>query len=226
MARGEIAAWRPDLVDDLTSLRPLLPGLPPAPTAEPPTPPALATLEADLRATELAVELAGKVADMPTVTLGWKRVEPDALGPSLDGPVIGVSWPIPLSGRGHAERLRAETRRDALEARLDHLRSRFAAELRSAEASFAELRDASADAESALADAEPVVRAARAAFRLGEGDLTTLLDAVRGALEARLTVLELSSEALARQRALERVRGRAFPQTAPVEETESQETQQ
>ena len=209
-ARGEIAAWRADLVDAAPPYRPLMPELPPAPTSEPPTPPALVALEAEVRASELATELAAKVADMPSITLGWKRVEPDSFGPALDGPVIGLSWPIPLAGRGRAERLRADARRDALEARLDLLRNRFEAELRSAEASYSELRGAASDADAALADADPTVRAARAAFRLGEGDLTTLLDAVRTATDARLAALELLSRALERQRQLERVRGRSF----------------
>lgn len=213
-ARGEVAAWRPDLVAANPSVRPLAPSLPQAPTSEPPTPPAVAALEAEVRASGLAVELAGKIADMPSITLGWKRVEPDTSGPSLDGPVIGLSWPIPLSGRGRAERSRAEARQGALEARLDLLRSRFEAELRSAEASYAELRGAASDAEAALADADPTVRAARAAFRVGEGDLTTLLDAVRTATNARLAALELLSRALERQRQLERVRGQSFAHPA------------
>lgn len=208
--RGEIVTWRPDLSSALTSTHPVLPELLPAPTSEPPVPPAVAALTAELRASDLAAELAGKVTDSPAITLGWRRVEPDSIGPAFDGPILGLSWPIPLSGRKAAERLRAEGRRESLQARLDLSRGRFKAELRGAEASYAELRRAAADAEAALADADPTLRAAGAAFRLGEGDLTPLLDAIRTVTEARLAVLELLSQALERQRRLERVRGQLF----------------
>ena len=215
-ARAEVAAKRPDLVGALTSSRPLMPELPPAPTSEPPKPPAVAALEAELRASQLATELGGRVAKLPAITLGWKRVEPDGSGPSIEGPVVGLSWPIPLLSRGRAERLRAEARQDALEAQLDLIRSQIKAELGNAAASYGELRGAASDAAAALADADPTVRAASAAFRLGEGDLTTLLDAIRTATAARLAALELLSRALASQRRLERVRGLPFPSPEPA----------
>jgi outer membrane protein TolC len=218
--RAEIGAWRPDLVDAVPPYRPLVPELPPAPKYEPPTRPALAALEAELRASELASALATKPTEMPAVSLGWKRVEPEGAGPTLDGAVVGLTWPVPLPGKGRAERLRAETRRDALEARLDLLRRRFAAELRSAEMSYDQLRGAASEVETALADAEPVVAAARAAFRLGEGDLTTLLDAVRAATEARLAALELQFRALEHQRDLERARGQMFTHPETITQLE------
>ena len=210
IARAEAATWRPDLIDPSFPIRPRLPDLPPAPTSEPPTPPGLLALKAELRASELASGLAGKVANLPTITLGWKRVEPESDGAALDGPVVGLAWPIPLPGRARAEGRRAEVLREARGARLDLMQSRFQAQLKGAEASYTELRTAVSAAQAALADADPAVRAAQAAFRLGEGDLAALLEAARAASAARLAALELMSRALEHQRQLERVRGRSF----------------
>lgn len=208
LALGEVGSWRPELTAAEHAPSPVLPELLPTPRAEVPTTPEIESLEAELRAADLEARLAHKVAQMPEVVLGWKRVEgEDPLGATHGGPVFGLSWPIPSSGKGRHDRLLAETRRDALAARLDLLRQRVGAKVSSTLSAYEELRQASTAADAALADAEPALAAARASFRLGEADLTTLLDTVRTATGARLAALDLRAQALARQRDLERVRG-------------------
>ena len=52
-----------------------------------------------------------------------------------------------------------------------------------------------------------IVEAAEAAFRLGEATLTDYVETLRAVLEARLSALEVTGNALAAQRRLERLAG-------------------
>ncbi|MDA8016913.1 MAG: hypothetical protein MPN21_05635, partial [Thermoanaerobaculia bacterium] len=72
---GEVGAWRPDLIQSRAAVRPVLPELNQAPETDAGPHPEVAALEAELRAAELSVEMADKVATMPSFVVGWKRVE-------------------------------------------------------------------------------------------------------------------------------------------------------
>jgi hypothetical protein len=212
-AEAAARAWRPDLPPGSAPVLPPL-SAPSAPdTSRPAAHPTLASLESAARAAELRERLAGKFLDLPELVAGWKWVDP---GPSpggapgeraetAGGPVIGLAWSVPLFDRGEAARLRAGAEREALEARLDLAERRLAAEAEGARAAYEELRRAAGVADAALSAAEPAVEAATLAFRLGEADLTTLLETVRSAAATRLAALEIHAEALAAGRELDRL---------------------
>ena len=210
-AEAEARSWRPDLPPESV---PVLPPLPPADdaAANRPTHPRLAALEEAVRSAELRERLAGKSVELPEVVAGWKSVDPGGADDSMGsggtkgGPVVGLSWRVPLFDRGGPERLRAVSEREALEARLDLERRRLAAEEEGALAAYEGLRRAALEADEILSAAEPAVAAATLAFRLGEADLTTLLETVRSAAAARLAALEIHAEALAAGRELDRLR--------------------
>ncbi len=131
------------------------------------------------------------------------------------GPTIGLSWTIPVFDRGAPERLRARARADALEARRTLLRRRLHAERAGLDAAYAVLRKAVRDAAEPLAAAEPAVEAADLAFRLGETDLTTLLETIRNATAARLATVDIYEHALDALREIDRVRGATEPTGGP-----------
>lgn len=202
-AEAAARAWRPDLP---TGARPALPPLPPA--AAPPTVstrphPLVAALEAELAAARREAELSRRVLAMPAVVAGWQRE--DQAGGAVDGPIVGLSWPLPIFDRNQSERLVAGARARALESRLTLLRDRLAAERQGRLAVYERLHRAALDAAVAADLGSPTVAAAEAAFRLGEASVTDLLETVRSATAATLTSLELREAALAARRELARV---------------------
>lgn len=214
LAEAEARAWRPDLP---AASEPVLPPLPPAapPAADDRAHPRIAALEAELRAAELEAALAGKVGSLPALAAGWKWIEAtgaaEPAGGTHGGPTVGLSWTVPVFDRGAPERLRARARVDALEARRTLLLRRLQAERSGLDAAYAVLRNAVRDAEESLATAEPAVEAAQLAFRLGEIDLTTLLETIRNATAAKLAAVETHRHALDAVREIERVRGATEP---------------
>lgn len=214
LAEAEARAWRPELP---VASEPVLPPLPPAglPAAEGRMHPRVAALEAELRAAELEAALARKVWDLPALAAGWKWIEATGAAEAGDatygGPTIGLSWSVPLFDRGAPERLRVGARADALEARRFLLRRRLQAEGAGLAAAYAVLRRAALDSAGPLAAAEPAVDAAQLAFRLGEADLTTLLETIRNATAAKLAAVDTHERALEALREIERVRGANEP---------------
>lgn len=205
-AEASARAWRPELPG---VVRPELPPLPEAPEAPPGTHPRIAALEAELGAARSSAELARRVLAMPQVVGGWHREEEG--GGSADGPIVGLSWPLPLFDRNRAERLAAEARAEVLAARLELVRRQLAGEREGRRGAYRHLRTAALEAEAAAATGAVAVEAASAAFRLGEADLTDLLDTLRSATGAELAALELRESALAAGRDLARVSAPAAP---------------
>ena len=193
-------AWRPDLPD---GVRPALPELP-DPSAAPDTVhPQIAALEAELAAARSERELVARVVSMPEVIAGWQRQEG---GPEVaEGPILGLAWPVPLFDRNRSENLAAEARVQALSARLEIARSELTSEREGRRAAYGRLREAALEATAAAGAGGPAVEAATAAFRLGEMDLTDLLETLRSATAAELAALELREAALAAGRELARV---------------------
>jgi cobalt-zinc-cadmium efflux system outer membrane protein len=201
-ARAAALAWRPDLAP---GLRPVLPAPPSAPALAS-THPEVPALEADLAAARLERDLAARVLGLPEIVAGWQRQRSDA-GLVAEGPVVGLEWPLPLFDRGRAERARADVRVDALEARLELARQGWSARREGALAAYELLHAAAADAATAEESVEPIVIAATASFRLGEANLTDLLETLRSASAAQLQALELRGAALEAHRELERLAG-------------------
>jgi outer membrane protein TolC len=201
-AEAAARAWRPELPG---ALRPELPPLPELAEAPPGTHPRIAALEAELAAARSSAELARRVLAIPEVVGGWHREEEG--GGSADGPIVGLVWPLPLFDRNRAERLAAEARVEVSSARLELARRQLAGEREGRRSAYRRLREAALDAGAAAATGAVAVEAASAAFRLGEADLTDLLDTLRSATGAELAALELREAALAASRELAQLVG-------------------
>jgi len=161
--------------------------------------------EADLAAAELAREAAGRFLRSPEISVGWQRQEVGA--ESIDGPILGLSWSLPLFDRKQAARDASEARLEAARARLKITRRAVSAERDVAARSYSRLREALARAHEELAPRERMLDGAEAAFRLGEASLTDLLETHRSVIEAELAALDLHEAALGAARELERLAG-------------------
>jgi outer membrane protein TolC len=206
-ARSEAARWVPTLPE---GSRPALPDLPPAPGADTEHP-LVRAAEADLAAARLEREAAGRFLASPELSLGWQRQELGA--ETLDGPLFGLAWAVPLFDRKRPERSAAAARVEGAEARLELVRREVAAARAAARANFERLARSLELAGTALAESDRMLDAAEAAFHLGEASLTDLLDTHRSVTEAALAVLDLQEAALAAHRELER---RAAPAASPI----------
>lgn len=210
-AEAAARAWRPELPQ---GVRPELPPLPDVPDAPPGMHPRLVALEAELDAARRSAELARRVLAMPAVVGGW-RSEEEAGGGSAGGAVLGLAWPLPLFDRNRAARLAAEARAESLAARLELTRRQLDGERAGRHRAYGRLRAAALEAGAASATGARAVEAASAAFRLGEADLTDLLETLRSATGAELAALELREAALAAGRELARVSAPAAPAAIP-----------
>ena len=198
-ARAEAAAWHPGLAPDA---RPVLPDLPAAPLLEG-TDAGVLAAEADLAAAELAQLATRPIVASPEVTLGWQ--EQDVGLGSVDGPIFGVAWSVPLFDRRQAARQSAGAGLEAARARLELAERESTAARTAARTNFARLAAALAAAREELGANERMLDGAEAAFRQGEASLTDLLETHRSVTEAELAVLELHEAALAAHRELERL---------------------
>lgn len=199
IARG----WNPAI--SLAS-RPSLPTLPPVPVSLAEGHPTLTALGEEVDAARLATRAQARYVDLPELVAGWQRVE---AGPeSFAGPILGVSWQLPLTDRNQPGRVLAEARLEAATARRDAVRRRIDAERAGAVAAYERLVTATVAARAANAANEQMVAATMAAFQAGETSLTDLLDTVRSVLAAESTSLRLHGAALEAHRRLERLAGR------------------
>lgn len=180
--------------------------------------------EADLAAAELTRKAAGRFLRSPEVSLGWQRQE---LGPeSVDGPILGLSWSVPLFDRKQAAREASEAGVEAAQARVEIAQREVNAEREAAERSYSRLREALARARQEHASIERMLDGAEAAFRLGEASLTDLLETHRSVTEAELAALDLHQAALAAARELERLAGSGVPEaTSEPDDTIQSQTQ-
>lgn len=206
-ARALAFAWHLKLAADAQAERPPLPTV--HDTIETP-------LRADLLARRFEVEqarwrlrLGRHFLQTPELALGWQRIEEDIA--TREGPVAGVNWQIPLFERQQPERIEALARLSAAEARFELASNRAVAELFAARAAYRELRQAALQAIETAAGTDQVMESATATFRLGEGQLTDLLETLRSVLAARLAALNLYESALEAHRNLELAAGRALP---------------
>lgn len=198
-ARAEAAAWHPGLPADA---RPVLPELPAAPSLKG-TDTRVRAAEADLAAAESAELAARPIVASPAVTLGWQEQD-IGLG-SVDGPIFGVAWSVPLFDRRQAARKDAGAALAAAGARLELAERESAAARTAASTNFARLAAALAEAREELGATERMLDGAEAAFRQGEAGLTDLLETHRSVTEAELAVLDLHEAALGAHRELERL---------------------
>jgi outer membrane protein TolC len=201
-ARARVAAWLVDDGLDVSNATPALPELPEVPTGIDPT--ALPDLRAALArvAEAAAVErLSRRVASAPEILVGWKSVE--ATGSDISGPVVALSWTVPVLDRRRADRMAAESAVATAQAHQDWVTRRAGGDFVAAVAAYEELRHAARSAGSSRANLDAVAMAATAAYEQGESTVTDLLDSLRAVVEARLRALDLYFAALAAHRQLE-----------------------
>lgn len=197
-------AWNRGLPAEALPQRPLLPVL--SDTVRTP-------LRADVVARRLEVEQARwqlqagrRFLQFPELAFGWRQIR--EANATLEGPQLGLSWPVPLFDRLQPGRIEAAARLTAARARLELEGARAGAELTAARATYVGLRAAALDAMEATRHSDRVVESATATFRLGESRLTDLLETLRSVLAARLATLDLYAAALDSHRALEIAAGR------------------
>ena len=192
-------AWRPEIPADARPGRPSL-ASPPTEALNQPRP-ELEALRLEIRQAELEGRLAKRFVVFPELQAGWQRLEDN--GREQSGPVVGLSWSVPLFDRFQAARAEALQRQKALEARLALATARASAELAAARSSYGALSQRAREQERAIADTEKLVEGAVASFRAGESTVTDLLETLRSVREAHLREIELYAEALEAHRALE-----------------------
>lgn len=204
--------WLP--ASEPTPADPALPPLPPAPDdgTAPETPPEVAVRQARLDEARLSERLSRRFLRAPSLEVGWKTVEEG--GMSANGPVIGLTWSLPLFDRNRPQRLAAEQRLEVAQAELDLTAARTAARWRAARQAYAVLRAEALDLDQTLDEREAAWRdAALAAFDHGESGVTELLDVLRSLLASRLSALDAYDSALEAHRDLELATGRPLPGT-------------
>ena len=202
-ARATARGWMPELRDGAI---PELPDLTPRPVALPAEHPHLIALEQDLSAARLSRRAADRIVRWPGLVAGWQRQELDA--GSVEGPILGFSWPLPLLDRNRPERSLAATLEATAEARLQAARRRFDADRAGALAAYGRLEAAARQAHRAAAGNAAMVAAALAAFEQGEASVTDLLETLGSTVDAETTALDLHAAALAAFRRLEELAGR------------------
>jgi outer membrane protein TolC len=200
-ARAVIAGWNADLARG----RPVLPPLAAAGVVESPigdgTHPRVLAIERELAAARLERRAARRLEALPELLAGWQRQE-DGVS-SLEGPVVGVSWRVPLADPNRGARAAAAARVTGSEARLEQARRTIRAEREATTASLRVLSDALAAAREAAAAVAPLVDGTVRAFELGEVEILELLDVLRSGTDARTRVLDLQEAVLAADRRLE-----------------------
>jgi cobalt-zinc-cadmium efflux system outer membrane protein len=200
-ARAGAAGWLPALPPEA---RPILPAVP-APPELGSFHPLVRAAEADLAATILNREAAGRFVASPELSVGWQRLD---VGPeSIAGPLLGLAWSVPVFDRNRAGKAASEARVSGARARLERVRRELDASRTAAGTTFERLVRALDAAEAALARNERMLDGAEAAFRQGEAGLTDLLETHRSVTEAELAVLDVHEAALAAHRELERLAG-------------------
>jgi outer membrane protein, heavy metal efflux system len=165
--------------------------------------PLVLAAEADLAAALAAEGAAKRFLRAPELMAGWQRQEdgPD----TVDGPLYGINWSIPLFGRNQAGKSAAAARVEAARARLDQTRREVESSRQGALAAYRRLAEQIEAIGPALEGNDRTLEGAEAAFLLGEASLTDLLETHRAVTEAEMALLELREAALAASRELERL---------------------
>ena len=146
----------------------------------------------------------------PILNAGLKRA---AVGPGsmANGPVVGITIPIPLFNKGQAEVARYAAEQERASARLDVLARQIRAAVEGTLQAFTvrqQLRDAY---RKELAETGPeLVQIATIAYQEGEIGILQLLDAYRVQRQAQLRMIAIQAAAKEAQIELERVVGEEF----------------
>lgn len=201
--RASAAAWT-DLVSDGT--RPERPALAPPPTSvDLADRPDLVALEQRVVEAEARQRLSTRLLAPPEIKVGWLELR-DA-SQSFDGPVVGVSWPVPVFDRNQGTRDVAAAEVDRSRALAEAARRRAQEHANGALAAYAKLYSPSSPSRSP-SSSDQVVDSVLAAFDAGEADLTDVIDSLRTTVDVQLARLDSLATALAAGRELEAALGR------------------
>jgi outer membrane protein TolC len=196
-ARAVAQAWRPEIADAEPAPLPLT-----APVAgSAGESPALIALRQALESARLNERLAGRFWTAPELQAGIQRQ--DQGSGRASGPVLGISWTVPVLDRGRAARLEALRRREAAEARLQVAEARRNAAVAGSMAALDRLTAAAAEAHTAADRAPALALSALASFGAAEATVTDVLDTLRSAHEARRREIDARAAAAAAARELE-----------------------
>jgi len=201
--RAAAAVWSDSVTDEVRPQRPFLP-IPPG-AVDVGDRPELQAIAHRVVEAEAQHRLQRRVFEPPEISLGWMELSGDVQ--SLNGPVLGVAWPVPVFDRNQGNR-------QAAAAEATRARSRLELETRQAEqraqAALASYSDLYPTAKPHGADAASVDVAATvfAAFEAGEASLTDVLDSLRASVGVQMARLGSLDQALAAERELEAAIGR------------------
>ncbi len=143
----------------------------------------------------------------PVVNAGFKRAD---VGQNrmASGPVLGVSVPVPLFNKGHAEVARFSSEQERVSARLQILSQRIRAAIEGTVRAFNVRVQARDRYRKELADSGPeLIKIATIAYQEGEIGILQLLDAYRSQRQAQLRMLDIQSAVKESHIELERVVG-------------------
>ncbi|HVS66390.1 MAG TPA: TolC family protein [Thermoanaerobaculia bacterium] len=200
-ARRVAAGWSPTLAQG----HPVLPPVPQPPDAANLATvgahPRLVVIEQQLEAARLEGQAARRLEALPELIAGWQRQD-DGVA-SLDGPLIGISWRLPLVDPNRGARAEAAARVAGAQARLEQARRALHAEREAAVGSLRVLLEALVAARESAAAVEPLITGTVRAFELGEVEVLELLDVLRSVADANSSVLELEEAAFAADRRLD-----------------------
>ncbi len=167
--------------------------------------PFLGARQLEVEAAEHRDRASRRFLSFPGFFIGLQQIrEP---GFEEDGLTFGGSLALPLFDRQQADRAEAKAGLASARARLELETARTHARRAAAEEAYRRLRDAAASSRAVIDQSDAVIESATARFQMGEGDLTELLETLRGVLASRLASLDLYGNALAAHRELELAAG-------------------
>lgn len=201
--RAAAAVWSTAVTPDVEPHRPTL--APPPTSADLEEHPVLRAQGHRVMEAEAEARLQHRALQPPTVALGWTKFSAD-IG-STDGPVFGVSWPLPVFDRNQGNRQAAASEAEAAQAQLELETRQLEQRARAALASYTDFYSTTRPATSDDA-VNQVALAVFAAFEAGEAGLTDVLDTLRASIAVRMARLDNLESALAAERELEAALGR------------------
>ncbi len=167
---------------------------------------------ADLRALAHRVAAAESIHQLrkrriepPEISVGWTEIR-DSLQ-SFDGPVLGLSWPLPVFDRNQGARDATSAELEKARFELELARRRAMQQAKAALASYAELYEMAKSADPSASEGD-IPSAMFAAFEAGEASLTDVLDALRATVAVEMARLATLADALQAERELEAALGR------------------
>ncbi len=203
-ARREAAAvWSNLVTGQVTPARPTLPA--PPDTADVGDRADLKALAHRVALAESVTQVRRRVVEPPEISVGWLEIR-DGLQ-SFDGPVFGVTWPVPLFDRNQGTREAADAGLERANSELELSRRRAEQHLQAALASYSELFEIVMNGDHQTAH-DDVLDAVFAAFEAGEASLTDMLDALRATVGVEMARLETLARALRAHLELEAALGR------------------